>query len=154
MGSSQMVGRWRIRVGLLLLVALWAVALASPGGASAASCTDTWTGGAGDGLWGSAGNWSTSSVPGSADVACIGSGVTVHVTAGTNETGVLEDQGSLVVSGGSLAVEEAVEPSDVAGLTLSGGALSVAGSLDVSGRSRRVARRGSAGRGNSLWVLA
>jgi RHS repeat-associated protein len=132
MGSSELVGRWSVRGGLLLFVALWVVALVLPGGAYAASCTDTWTGGAGDGLWASAGNWSTS-VPGSGDVACIGSGVTVHVTAGSNETGMLEDQGSLVVSGGSLAVAETLEASSVAGLTLSGGALSVAGTLDVSG---------------------
>jgi len=44
------------------------------------SCTDTWTGDAGDGLWQTAGNWSTESAPSSSDVACIGSGVTVHIT--------------------------------------------------------------------------
>jgi fibronectin-binding autotransporter adhesin len=31
--------------------------------ASAAACTDSWTGGSGDGLWSSAGNWSTGIVP-------------------------------------------------------------------------------------------
>ena len=109
------------------LVALQAATWADP------TCTDTWTGVAGDGLWQSAGNWSTESVPSSSDVACIGSGVTVHVTGGTNQAGVLTDEGTLVVSGGSLELASSTEASSVESLTLDGGTLTGANEIDVSG---------------------
>lgn len=111
-----------------------AVATALPANAAAEppSCTDTWTGAAGDGLWQSAGNWSTSGVPGAGDVACVGSGVTVQVTAGTNQVSVLEDQGSLAISGGSLELMDASTASIVEALTMQGGTLTGAGALDVS----------------------
>jgi RHS repeat-associated protein len=109
------------------LVALPAATSADP------TCTDTWTGGAGDGLWQTAANWSTESVPSSSDVACIGSGVTVHVTGGTNQAGVLTDEGILVISGGSLELASSTEASNVESLTLGGGTLTGAGELDLSG---------------------
>jgi alpha-tubulin suppressor-like RCC1 family protein len=97
------------------------------------TCTDTWTGGAGNGLWQSAGNWSTASVPGSSDVACIGSGTSVQVTTGSDHAGVLEDSGSLTISGGSLELTSSATASSVASLSMQGGALTGAGSLHVSG---------------------
>jgi len=97
------------------------------------SCTDTWTGDAGDGLWQTAGNWSTESAPSSSDVACIGSGVTVHITEGTNQAALLKDEGTLEISGGSLELASATEASSVESLTLSGGTLTGAGELDVAG---------------------
>src|ERR1700735_3644247 len=108
------------------LVGCPAVAAAEP------ACTDTWTGGAGNGLWQSAGNWSTASVPSSSDVACIGSGTTVQVTTSSDHAGVLEDSGSLTISGGSLELTSSSTASSVASLSMQGGALTGAGSLHVS----------------------
>jgi hypothetical protein len=108
--------------------------LALPGGVSAEpSCTDTWTGGASDGLWQSAGNWSTASVPSSSDIVCIGSGTTVEVTEGSAVAGSLEDKGSLELYGGSLELTDAGTMSNVNSLTLEGGILTGAGSLTASG---------------------
>ncbi len=125
--------------------------VALPASASAeASCTVTWTGAAGDGLWQSAGNWSTSSVPGTSDVVCIGSGVTVEVTAGVDHAGSLQDLGSLVISGGSLELADASTASSVAALTMQGGALTGAGSLGVSGSFSWVGGATMSGSGSTI----
>ncbi len=108
--------------------------MAAPTATSAdASCTDTWTGAAGDGLWQSAENWSSDRVPGAEDVACIGAGGTVHLSDAGNVTGTLLSQGRLVISGGSLELTSAAERSSVASLSIEGGTLTGAGSVDVSG---------------------
>jgi hypothetical protein len=111
-------------VGLVLLPAR---------GSASGSCTDKWTGGAGDGLWQTAGNWSTSTVPNSTDVVCIGSGAMVQVSASVNHAGVLQSEGVLMISGGSLELASTSEASSAASLTLSGGTLSGAASLEVAG---------------------
>ena len=67
----------------------------------------SWTGPA-EGSWTTAEDWSTGIVPTSTDVACIGAGKTVDVTVGTNQTGVVQGEGTLVISGGSLEVGECV----------------------------------------------
>jgi RHS repeat-associated protein len=108
-----------------ILVLAPASALAEP------VCTDTWTG-PNEGTWQTAGNWSTGKVPSSTDVACIEAGKTVKVTEGTNQTGVLEDKGTLVISGGSLELVSALEASSASTLTQTGGTLTGAGTLDVS----------------------
>jgi RHS repeat-associated protein len=118
-------------VGVLVVGMAFA---ALPGSTSAdPSCTDTWTGTAGDASWQTAENWSTDSVPGSGDVACIGLGTTVHVTGGANQAAVLKDEGTLEISGGSLELVSSTEVSSVESLMLSGGTLTGAGALDVSG---------------------
>jgi hypothetical protein len=61
--------------GLLL-----AVAFTGPKVAQAQSCSVDWTGKAGDGLWYTAGNWSTNQVPGPTDDVCI-------LTGGASATG-------------------------------------------------------------------
>jgi hypothetical protein len=116
-----------------LLVALLVVALAGvPARASAEPlCTDKWAGGS-SGSWQTATNWSTGKVPTSVDVACVGSGVTVEVTGGTNAAGVLADEGTLVLRGGSLELASALEESTVHVLTASGGRLKGAAKLGVS----------------------
>lgn len=87
------VGVMRIGGLLVLLLAMAVVAL--PASASAESiCTDTWVG-ASTGTWQTASNWSTSATPTSTDVACIPSGTTVNVTAGTNQAAVLQNAGGL-----------------------------------------------------------
>jgi RHS repeat-associated protein len=104
----------------------------TPAGAAAESlCTDTWTG-PGEGSWRTAANWSGGHVPTSTDAACIGAGKTVNVTEGGNETGVVQGAGTLVISGGSLSVTNALEPSGIHALTLEGGTLTGPGTVDVS----------------------
>ncbi|MGH2904903.1 MAG: hypothetical protein ACRDK7_15175 [Solirubrobacteraceae bacterium] len=111
---------------MAVLVELPAATSADP------TCTVTWTGTAGDGSWQTAENWSTDSVPSSSDVACIGSGTTVHVTGGSNAVGTLLDEGTLDISSGSLELAGS-EASRTASLALSGGSLTGVGELDVSG---------------------
>ena len=94
------------------------------------SCTDTWQGPNG-GAWQTAGNWSAGVVPGPSDIACVPAGTTVDVTAGTNQTGSLRDQGGLAISGGSLEVANGLEIANVSSLALSGGELILAGELEV-----------------------
>jgi hypothetical protein len=96
-----------------------------------ASCTDSWIGASGQ-AWQTASDWSTGAVPNSSDIACIKAGVTVQMTGGTNQTGYLWSQGSLVIGGGSLEIMNTLEPSTASSLTLTGGVLVVVGELDVS----------------------
>ena len=96
-------------------------------------CTDTWMG-PNEGIWQTASDWSTGKVPSSSDVACIAVEKTVKVTEGTNQTGVLEDKGTVAISGGSLELASALEASSAVSLTMTGsGKLTGAGTLDVSG---------------------
>jgi hypothetical protein len=131
-GPAGSAGGRRAAAAVLVATVAMFVGLSGVAGAEP-TCTDTWTGGTGDGLWQSAGNWSTASVPGSSDVACIGSGTSVQVTTGSDHAGVLEDSGSLTISGGSLELASSSTPSSVASLSLQGGALMGTGSLHVSG---------------------
>ncbi len=126
--------RFTMSMGAVLLASfMLLVALVLPAGTSAdPTCTDPWTGGAGTEAWGTAGNWSAG-VPGSSDVACIGSGATVRVSEGTNVVGTVQGEGALVVSGGSLALTDGSAVSTLDSLSMSGGTLSIAGELDVSG---------------------
>ena len=95
------------------------------------TCTDSWTGDAGNGLWQTAGNWSTGSVPGAEDQACIGSGETVQLTSGSYRVGSVEDESALEIVGGSLELGDASTMSHLWGLELQDGTLSGAGSLEV-----------------------
>jgi sugar lactone lactonase YvrE len=127
----RLTSGWRALSGAAILVA---AILALAGGASAEpTCTDTWTGTAGDGLWQTAGNWSTASVPDSSDVVCIGSGTTVKIKEGSNTAGSLQDEGSLEITGGSLELTDSSTMSSVKSLVLDGGTLTGAGSVTVSG---------------------
>ncbi len=117
----------------LLVLALGLAVLSRPSAANAAEpfCTDTWTGPA-EGNWQAAGNWSSGQVPGSSDVACIGSGDTVSVTSGTSEAGLLEGEGALVVSDATLELANALESSRIASLTLRSATLVDGETLEVS----------------------
>jgi RHS repeat-associated protein len=100
-------------------------------GASAQSvCTDTWTGPS-EGNWQTAVDWSTGNVPTSSDVACIGVGDTVIVSEGTAQTGIVQGEGGLALSGGTLEVTNGLEASSIASLTLSRASLDIADELDV-----------------------
>ncbi|MGH2854674.1 MAG: hypothetical protein ACRDLF_10865, partial [Solirubrobacteraceae bacterium] len=110
---------------VLALVMAPASALAEP------LCTDTWTGPS-EGTWQTTSDWSTGSVPAPSDVACIGAGKTVSVTEGTDATGVLADEGALVITGGSIELASALEASSVKELTIEGGTLTGVATLDVT----------------------
>lgn len=86
---------WLALCFLVLAAALmlWAAGFAGP--ARAASCTDTWTGAAGDNDWSHAANWSKGAVPGPGDRACLGAGTSVFMHGGNYEVASISDQGSL-----------------------------------------------------------
>jgi RHS repeat-associated protein len=111
--------RWLIAV----LLGLAAVGLlAFPATSSAAECTDTWTGPATGGVWTTPGNWSEGKAPGETTVACIPVGNTVIAGFGS-VTGVVQGEGSLQISGGSLTVANSEVVSELSSLTLTSGAL-------------------------------
>ena len=118
-----MIRRLFVPLVVLLSLVLW------PGSAAAqGTCTKSWTGSAGDGVWGTAANWAPSGVPGAGDQASIPSGATVQVQSG-HSVGSVESAGSLQLTSGSLSVSDA---SQAASLTISGGSLGGAGTLNVS----------------------
>jgi RHS repeat-associated protein len=96
--------------------------------AAAGTCTDVWNGRAGDGEWGTAGNWSASRVPNSSDRACAGTGTAIHVPTAT--VGSIFSQGSLNVTSYALTISDTTVASSVADLSLSG-TLIGAGTLTV-----------------------
>jgi RHS repeat-associated protein len=117
---------------LVLLFAFGVLATVQAGTAAAEPlCTDNWVG-ASEGTWSTLANWSTGAVPASSDVACIGAGTTVTISEGSNHAGILSDKGVLVISGGSLEIASALEPSVLSGLTLHGGTLTGSAVVDVS----------------------
>jgi RHS repeat-associated protein len=118
------------RVACLAVVVVGGLALLPAGAWAEPVCTDTWTGPA-EGPWTTAEDWSTGKVPTSTDVACIGTGKTVKVTEGVNHTGIVQGEGALVISGGSLEVANALEASKIKALTVDG-TLTGAATVDVS----------------------
>jgi RHS repeat-associated protein len=120
--------------GVGFLAVLLLVLVVAPAGASAESlCTDTFTG-ASEGTWQTASNWSTGKVPTSSDVACVGSAKTVKVNSGSEVAGVLQGEGGVVISGGSLELTNTLEASSIRALVLSnGGTLTGAATVRVTG---------------------
>jgi len=119
-------------ISLLAALCLAGLVLGASGASAEPLCTDTWTGPS-EGTWQTASNWSTGKVPASSDVACIEAGKTVEVTEGTNHTGVLEDKGTLLMTGGELELANALEASSADAFKITGGWLMGGGSLNVSG---------------------
>jgi RHS repeat-associated protein len=110
--------------------------LVSPPGASAEQlCTDTFS--PTEGGWQTASNWSAGHAPTSIDVACIGESKTAKVTEGSNQAGMVQGKGTLAISGGTLEVANAMEPSTIGALALSAttatGTLSGPAEVDVTG---------------------
>ena len=122
------------RLVLVVCVLAGVVFAVAVGSARAESlCTDTWTGPS-EGLWTTASDWSSGSVPTSSDVACIGAGKLVDVAEGANQVGVVQGEGGLEVAGGVLEVSSALETSTLRSLTVrSGGVLTGAATVAVSG---------------------
>ncbi len=95
-------------------------------------CTDTWTGPS-EGPWLTAADWSTGKVPTSTDVACVGTGKTVKVTEGANHAAVVQGEGTISISGGSLEIMNALEISTIKGLSVLGGTLTGSAAVEVTG---------------------
>jgi RHS repeat-associated protein len=113
-------------LGPLLVLAM------TPASAAGAECTDTWTGPA-EGPWLTAANWSAGHVPTESDVACIGLGKTVSLTTGTNKAGVVQGEGKLAISGGTLELLNSTSSSSIANLKMTGGILTGPATLGISG---------------------
>jgi hypothetical protein len=107
-----------------------------PNGAEPA-CTDTWVGGSYE-SWEIPWDWSSGSLPGPSDVACIGPETTIEIPEGaTNQVGVVRDEGELFIWHASFELTDAVHASTVSTLIMpdgfgGGGTLTGAGNLYVS----------------------
>src|ERR1700722_5766338 len=112
---------WR-SVGLLTVLLVGVLALVPAGASAEPLCTDTWTGPA-EGQWEEESDWSTGKTPTSTSVACIGVGKTVKVSFLGPQAGVVQGEGTVVISGGALEVANALEPSAIAHLSVVGGKL-------------------------------
>jgi RHS repeat-associated protein len=99
----------------LAIIALAVIGL--PASASAAACTDTWTGPA-EGSWTTASNWSAGHAPSESDVACIGSGKTVNVTTGTQKASIVQGEGALKIEKSTLEILNSSEASQIKSLTM------------------------------------
>jgi RHS repeat-associated protein len=131
-GKGLRLPRGPVSKGLTDLLFLLAVALLLPGVVQAAECSNNWTGPT-EGAWQTAGNWSAGHAPNSSDVACIGSGKTVNVTAGTNQAAVIQGEGTLTVKESTLELLGAGEPSSIKNLTVKYNAvLTGPGTINVS----------------------
>jgi len=129
--KAPWLGR-RISAPLLAVALVVLLALAYSPGASAAECTNNWTGAA-EGTWQTAANWSAGHAPNSSDVACIGSGKTVNVTAGTNQTAIVQGEGSLTIKESTLELLGTSGPSSIKNLTVKYNAvLTGPGTINVS----------------------
>ena len=133
LGASEVGGTLRVAVTASNAGGSASTTSEATGVIAESLCTDTWTG-ANEGAWQVPGYWSTGSVPGPSDVACIEAGTTVDVTGGTSQVGVLKAaDASLKITGGSLETTNTSKTSEVGTLILGGGTLGVSGVLDVSG---------------------
>jgi RHS repeat-associated protein len=93
------------------------ICFAFPAAATAAECTDTYTGPT-EGAWATASNWSAGHAPGESDVACIGSGKTAKITAGTNFVQGVQGAGKVAVRESTLDVLGTGETWQIGSLTL------------------------------------
>jgi Carboxypeptidase regulatory-like domain len=113
-----------------------------------ASCTATWTGGADDDQWTTAGNWQSDVVPGPTDFVCIGSGAdAVTITNGTtvNILGISALGAGLIVFGPTACCGP---PPAILNLTGSMSDASVINALNLQGTLDATAPVGLTGTGD------
>jgi hypothetical protein len=104
------------------------------GSAAGSACTDTWTGDAGDGEWGSAGNWITGKTPEPGDHVCILVDTTVSVTGGGQQAGwITDEEGTLAIGSRASLSIDGPSHSTLHDLTIEGGQLTGSGEVDVTG---------------------
>ncbi|HEY3772316.1 MAG TPA: DUF6531 domain-containing protein, partial [Solirubrobacteraceae bacterium] len=112
--------------GISSTATTWSVAVETP-----PTCSDTWTGSAGDGSWDTAGNWSTGAVPTQQDYACLPAGSSAQVN-NTDTVGRVQDLGTLTISA-PLTIADPANASAVNNLVLSStGTIATASDLDVT----------------------
>jgi hypothetical protein len=110
------------------VLALGLMGLAAPAMAST-SCSVTWTGSAGNGLWSTASNWSTDRVPGPTSDVCIPTLTTANATPPISVHSIQVGEGaSLLFGSGSVSI--ATSLTNQGFITLTGTALS-AGSITL-----------------------
>jgi hypothetical protein len=130
-GLAGVRGR-RWPAGLILFVVVGVLLVGAGSARAEALCTDSWTG-ASSGSWGLVSNWSAGHVPEASDIACIGSGKAVTISEGANHAGVLRDEGSLAMTGGSLELNGVLETSKVVAFSIAHATLTGAAKLEISG---------------------
>ena len=124
----------QLSVRLLVLIATMAlilsVGLLSPMLARAEGAIVTWTGGAGDGSWHTAGNWDGGQIPSTGDTVIIPATSVVEYASGTISI-ILQSAGNLTVSGGTL---NTAGDSFISGKIVNNGVIAINGtSLTLSG---------------------
>jgi alpha-tubulin suppressor-like RCC1 family protein len=99
-----------------------------------AGCTDGWAGPS-EGAWETPGNWSTGKVPGAADTVCIPAEATVQISGEvTRRAGVINSEGTLEISGGTLELTRSSATSKVVSMIVQNrGVLAGSGNLNISG---------------------
>jgi YD repeat-containing protein len=129
--------------GVLLVLAVIGGAVL-PAGASAAECTDTFRPfkqnpdpnkppiEVSEGTWQSGEFW-TSGLPTESDVACIRSGKTAVLSAGSRSVGAVQGEGTLKIASGELQVMSNSATSGIKSVTLEGGTIGGPGTLEVTG---------------------
>jgi hypothetical protein len=150
--SSKKLVRPRAFRRLILAAAVFTLSLAGlPAFASAAECTDTWTGPA-EGSWGTASSWSAGHAPGESDVACIGSGKTVNMTAaGTNTVQGVQGAGKLFLRESTLNLLGTGETWQLGSLTMSyQGILTGPATLEVTSALRWESEATMSGTGKTV----
>jgi hypothetical protein len=111
-------------LAVLAVLALGLMGLAAPAMAST-SCSVTWTGNAGNGLWSTASNWSTDRVPGPTSDVCIPTFTTANATPPISVHSIQVGEGaSLLFGSGSVSI--ATSLTNQGFITLTGTALSAA----------------------------
>jgi hypothetical protein len=117
----------RVRSRLAVLAVLGAGLAATAPSALAAACTRTWDGGAGTAEWATAANWDANTLPGPADIVCLGGDQVDHLTGTTAVLAIQGGSGQLRVLGGTLSLTSATEPSSFTGAVVVSGELRIAG---------------------------
>ena len=121
-----------LRAGALLAVAVTGGNLAQAQ-TSSPSCSDSWTGNAGNGLWSTASNWSTHKVPGLTSDVCIPTLTTADATPPISVHSLQVSEGaSLLIGSGKAGARFSIATSltNQGFITLTGTTLS-AGSIDL-----------------------
>ena len=160
----------QFRIVAAFAVALVALSFSLTAPALAQSCTDSWTGADGNNQWNDPNNWSTGSVPGSSDSACVllsGAAVNqtnnqdsvANLTLGSTDSFTLSNvpntnngffvDGTFIVNNGQIIIP--YNPSNQTGTNL---ALTSGGNVTLSGTGSIVITNGSgitgAGPGGTL----
>lgn len=130
--GSRPAGRALVRL-VLFVCGFGMAGLATAGLGTAAyaapSCSVSWTGNAGNGLWSTASNWSTHKVPGSASDVCILTLATVNVTPPISVHSIQVGEGaSLLFGSGNVSISTSLTNQGFIQLT---GTTVSAGSIDL-----------------------